>query len=82
MLTGYSQFDSKAKVESYIRDLPITSAFYWPGFFMQMTTNMFKPKVVSTSSPLLLIKLRLTKGDRMTKANSPSPGVGAIHLPP
>ncbi|KAL8637485.1 MAG: hypothetical protein Q9228_005251 [Teloschistes exilis] len=43
--TSVKHFDSKAKVESYIRDLPITSAFYWPGFFMQMTTNMFKPKL-------------------------------------
>ncbi|KAI4253337.1 MAG: hypothetical protein LQ352_003747 [Teloschistes flavicans] len=43
-LTSVKHFDSKAKVESYIRDLPIKSAFFWPGFFMQQLTTMFKPK--------------------------------------
>lgn len=33
--TKVSHFDAKAKVEQYIRGLPIKSAFYSPGFFME-----------------------------------------------
>lgn len=33
--TKVTPFDSKAKIELYIRDLPIKSAFYSPGFFME-----------------------------------------------
>lgn len=32
--TLVTPFDAKAKIEQYIRDLPIKSAFYSPGFFM------------------------------------------------
>ena len=45
-LTGVKHFDSKATVETYIRGLPIKSAFYMPAFYMQNTTSMFKPKKV------------------------------------
>ncbi|KAL8944447.1 MAG: hypothetical protein Q9211_000589 [Gyalolechia sp. 1 TL-2023] len=33
--TQASHFEGKAKAERYIRGLPIQSAFYWPGFFME-----------------------------------------------
>lgn len=33
--TGRPHFDSKAVVEEYVRELPLTSAFYMPGFYMQ-----------------------------------------------
>lgn len=38
-------FDSKAAVESYIRDLPISSAFFAPGMFMQnfLTNQIPRP---------------------------------------
>lgn len=40
-LSGVDAFDVKAIVEEYIRTLPIKSAFYAPGSFMQnFTTNM------------------------------------------
>ena len=50
-LTGVVQWDSKADVETYIRSLPITSAFYMPALFMQNFLTIFKPKPVSTYSP-------------------------------
>ncbi|KAI4240544.1 MAG: hypothetical protein L6R42_011490, partial [Xanthoria sp. 1 TBL-2021] len=37
-------YDDKAKVEGYIRTLPIKSAFFMPAMYMQMFTHMFKPK--------------------------------------
>ncbi|KAL8989027.1 MAG: hypothetical protein Q9169_008454 [Polycauliona sp. 2 TL-2023] len=43
-LTGVKHFDSKAKVETYIRTLPLKSAFFMPAMYMQMFTHMFKPK--------------------------------------
>ncbi|KAL8873327.1 MAG: hypothetical protein Q9174_001186 [Haloplaca sp. 1 TL-2023] len=44
-ITVYKQFDSKAAVETYIRGLPIKSAFFMPGMYMQMMTNVFRPKM-------------------------------------
>ena len=46
-LTKAHHFDSKAAVETYIRGLPIKSAFFMAGFFMQNMQTMFKPKPVS-----------------------------------
>ncbi|MCJ1458003.1 hypothetical protein MMC28_008372 [Mycoblastus sanguinarius] len=43
-LTKAHHFDSKAAVETYIRGLPIKSAFFMAGFFMQNMQTMFKPK--------------------------------------
>lgn len=37
-------FDKKAQVEAYIRELPIKSAFYSPGFFLQNFITLFKPQ--------------------------------------
>ena len=37
-------FDSKAEVESYIRNLPIRSSFFAPGGFMQNFHNVLAPK--------------------------------------
>jgi len=39
-------FDSKAQVELYIRSLPIKSAFYNPGAFMQNFTTLLAPQPV------------------------------------
>ncbi|KAL8841788.1 MAG: hypothetical protein Q9170_000821 [Blastenia crenularia] len=43
-ITSVKHFDSKAEVETYIRALPIKSAFYLPAMYMQMMTSMFRPK--------------------------------------
>ena len=37
-------YDSKAEVETYIRGLPIQSAFFAPGSFMQNLTGMMAPR--------------------------------------
>lgn len=37
-------FDDKAKVEEYIRSLPIKSSFYSPGFFMQNFLTLMAPR--------------------------------------
>jgi uncharacterized protein YbjT (DUF2867 family) len=42
--TGVAHFNSKADVEDYIRTLPIKSAFYMPGWFMQNFVHIMKPK--------------------------------------
>ena len=36
-------FDAKAEVEEYIRTLPISSAFFAPGSFMENWTSIMKP---------------------------------------
>lgn len=41
--TRGGHFDSKAEVEEYIRTLPIQSAFYAPGSFMQNFDTIMKP---------------------------------------
>ena len=38
-----TQFDVKAEIEEYIRSLPIRSAFYAPGSFMQNFHTQMKP---------------------------------------
>lgn len=53
-LTGLKHFDSKAKVEAYIRTLPIKSVFFMPALFMQTFRDNFKPRRVSFSTFLLL----------------------------
>lgn len=45
-LRNVKHFDSKAIVEAYIRGLPIKSAFYMPGHYMQTFVDMWKPKPV------------------------------------
>ncbi|KAL1961757.1 hypothetical protein VTN77DRAFT_1083 [Rasamsonia byssochlamydoides] len=40
-------FDSKAEVEEYIRRLPIRSAFFAPGSFMQNFSGMLAPRLVA-----------------------------------
>lgn len=40
-------FDSKAEVEEYIRGLPIMSAFFMAGHYMQNHIVYMPPKVVS-----------------------------------
>ena len=46
-ITSMKHFDSKADVETYIRGLPIKSAFYMPAAYMQNTKTFFKPQLVS-----------------------------------
>lgn len=41
--THGGHFDSKAEVEEYIRTLPIRSAFFAPGSFMQNFSSIMKP---------------------------------------
>jgi uncharacterized protein YbjT (DUF2867 family) len=43
-LTHVEHFDNKAKVEEYVRTLPIKSAFYAPGIFLQNFHGMMKPQ--------------------------------------
>lgn len=42
-LRSVHHFDSKARVEDYIRGLDILSVFYVPGFYMQNFETMMKP---------------------------------------
>ena len=37
-------FDGKAAIETYIRSLPIKSAFFWPGVFMQNWLGLSRPR--------------------------------------
>ena len=76
-LTGVKHFDSKATVETYIRGLPIKSAFYMPAFYMQNMTSMFKPKKVRL--PLSVFNQLRPNGSgngRILTAFSPSPCLG------
>jgi uncharacterized protein YbjT (DUF2867 family) len=41
---GFESFESKAEVEDYIRTLPIKSAFFAPGSFMQNFSSNMKPR--------------------------------------
>ncbi|OBT45176.1 hypothetical protein VE00_04284 [Pseudogymnoascus sp. WSF 3629] len=43
-LTAVKHFDGKAEVEEYIRTLPILSAFYMPGFYMQNHIAYMRPQ--------------------------------------
>ena len=64
-LSAYVQFDSKAAVETYIRGLPIKSAFFLPAMYMQMMTNVFRPKMVRTFPRNM--NLHLTASRTMTE---------------
>lgn len=69
--TKVSGFDGKAEVEEYIRTLPIKSAFFAPGSFMQNFHTMMAPKPVGDGtytisrhvSPSSKIPLIDTAGD-------------------
>ena len=43
-LIHVGQYDNKAKVEEYVRTLPIKSSFYSPGFFFQNFHDLAKPQ--------------------------------------
>lgn len=49
-ITNVEHFDLKAEVELYIRSLPIKSAFYVPGFFMQNFTTFLVPQPAGDGS--------------------------------
>ena len=57
--TKVIHFDSKAKAEKYIRGLPIKSAFYSPGFFMENFKGMhlFAPQKAPDGSWVLPAQL-------------------------
>ncbi|KXX77880.1 NmrA-like family domain-containing protein 1 [Madurella mycetomatis] len=44
-------YDSKAEVEAYIRTLPIKSAFFAPGTFMQNLWSEMAPRLVGSAQP-------------------------------
>jgi uncharacterized protein YbjT (DUF2867 family) len=44
VLKNVEHFDVKAEIETYIRGLPVKSAFFAPGSFMQNFTTMAKPR--------------------------------------
>lgn len=44
-------YDSKAEVEAYIRTLPIKSAFFAPGVFMQTFSGGFAPRPLGETQP-------------------------------
>jgi hypothetical protein len=46
----FGDFDSKAKVEEYIRTLPIMGAFFMSGWYMQNHLALMKPQPVSRAS--------------------------------
>lgn len=43
-LKAVENFDLKADIEAYVRSLPIKSAFYAPGYFMQNFSNFVLPQ--------------------------------------
>lgn len=43
-ITSVENFDLKADIETYVRTLPIKSAFYAPGYFMQNFSNYILPQ--------------------------------------
>lgn len=49
-ITNVEHFDLKAEVELYIRSLPIKSAFYVPGYFMQNFTTFLVPQPAGDGS--------------------------------
>ncbi|KAL8697175.1 MAG: hypothetical protein Q9201_007262 [Fulgogasparrea decipioides] len=44
-ITVWENFDSKATVETYIRELPIKSAFFMPAMYMQMMKHVLTPQL-------------------------------------
>ncbi|UNI19400.1 hypothetical protein JDV02_005585 [Purpureocillium takamizusanense] len=53
--TKLTMFDAKAKAESYIRKLPINSAFYSPGSFMENWITFAAPKRESEGSSTFIM---------------------------
>ncbi|KFY44148.1 hypothetical protein V495_03617 [Pseudogymnoascus sp. VKM F-4514 (FW-929)] len=52
--TGIAHFDAKAEVEEYIRGLPIKSAIYTPGWFMQNFTRHMGPQLLKDGTFAIL----------------------------
>jgi uncharacterized protein YbjT (DUF2867 family) len=61
-LTHVDHFDVKAEIEEYIRTLPIKSAFYAPGSFMQNFTTHMVPRP-SPANDGTYVLANLCKGD-------------------
>ena len=49
-ITGVQHFDGKAETEKYIRSLPIKSAFFRPGAYMQNFLHSLRPRPVGDGS--------------------------------
>ncbi|KAK3307403.1 uncharacterized protein B0T15DRAFT_530126 [Chaetomium strumarium] len=56
-------YDSRGEVEAYIRTLPIKSAFYAPGSFMQNLVTGMAPRPVGEDQPGVYAIANITPGD-------------------
>lgn len=56
-------FDSRGEVEAYIRALPVRSAFYAPGSFMQNLGGMMAPRAVGEDQPGVYAIANTVPGD-------------------
>ena len=66
-ITGMHHFDSKAKVEDYIREHVISkgvrAAFFVPAMYMQLSQTMFKPQPVGLTFFDLVLRLAIWEGE-------------------
>ncbi|KAG7294678.1 hypothetical protein NEMBOFW57_004756 [Staphylotrichum longicolle] len=56
-------YDSRGEVEAYIRTLPVQSAFYAPGAFMQNLAGMSAPRLVSAEQAEVYAIANIVSGD-------------------
>jgi uncharacterized protein YbjT (DUF2867 family) len=56
-------YDSRGEVEAYIRSLPVKSAFYAPGTFMQNLSGMMAPRPVGADQPGVYAITSIFPGD-------------------
>ncbi len=63
--TRVTMFDAKARAESYIRSLPIKSAFYSPGSFMENYITFAAPKRASDESKTYIMAMHVSPKTRL-----------------
>jgi uncharacterized protein YbjT (DUF2867 family) len=63
--TRVTMFDAKARAESYIRNLPIKSAFYSPGSFMENYITFAAPKRASDGSKAYIMAMHISPKTRV-----------------
>ncbi|OAQ58514.1 hscarg dehydrogenase [Pochonia chlamydosporia 170] len=63
--TKVTMFDAKARVESYIRSLPIKSTFYSPGSFMDNYITVASPRKASDESNTYIMALHISPQTRV-----------------
>ncbi|KAK4233495.1 hypothetical protein C8A03DRAFT_38785 [Achaetomium macrosporum] len=56
-------YDSRGEVEAYIRTLPVKSAFYAPGSFMQNLVTSMAPRPVGEDQPGVYAIINIVPGD-------------------